>query len=124
MGDGSKVALDTFIYIIFYIIYIASRTIRNRRPLAAGLNIAHIRCSSEKWFAVGRSLCLFTPQLICLTAYNLLRPVEIQGAIQKFQDFIKKTKNWFSYANILLAFEIVRTEYNDLHDQEDYRMTF
>ena len=26
--------------------------------------------------------------------------------IQKFQDFIKKTKNWFSFANILLvAFE-------------------
>ena len=33
---------------------------------------------------------------------------EIQGGIQKFQDFIKKTKNWFSFANILLvAFEIV-----------------
>ena len=32
----------------------------------------------------------------------------IQGAIQKLQDFIKKTKNWCSFANILLvAFEIV-----------------
>ena len=31
----------------------------------------------------------------------------LQGGIQKFQDFIKKTKNWFSFANLLVAFEIV-----------------
>ena len=52
---------------------------------------------------------------------------QLQGVIQKFQDFIKKTKNWFSFAkNIigLLQNSPFRTEYNDLHDQEDYRMTF
>ena len=32
----------------------------------------------------------------------------LQGAIQKFHSFIKKNKNWFSFANILLvAFEII-----------------
>ena len=52
---------------------------------------------------------------------------QLQGVIQKFQDFIKKTKNWFSFANILLVtFKIVPFALNAtiLHDQEDYRMTF
>ena len=39
---------------------------------------------------------------------NFWRFLSIQVGIQKFQDFIKKTKNWFSFANILLvALEIV-----------------
>ena len=47
--------------------------------------------------------------------------------IQKFQDFIKKNiKLVFFCKNFIgrLRNSPLRTEYNDLHDQEDNRMTF
>ena len=49
----------------------------------------------------------------------------IQGGIQKiFRDFIKK-KNWFLLQTCLrLRNSPLRTEFNDLHDPEDYQMTF
>ena len=50
----------------------------------------------------------------------------LQGGIQKFQDFIKKQKLVFFCKYIIgrLGNSPLRTEYNDLHDQADYRMTF
>ena len=43
----------------------------------------------------------------CINEDNITFRV-VQDGIQKLQDFIKKTKNWFSFANILLvALEIV-----------------
>ena len=48
--------------------------------------------------------------------------INIQGAIQKFQE--KKQKLGFLLHIGLLLNSPLRTEYNDLHDQEDYQMTF
>ena len=50
----------------------------------------------------------------------------LQGAIQKFQDFIKNKKLGFFCKHFigLLRNSPLCTEYNDLHDQEDYRITF
>ena len=49
----------------------------------------------------------------------------IQGGIQKFQDFIKNKKLVFFCKHFIgrRRNSPLRTEYNDLHDQEDYRMT-
>ena len=52
---------------------------------------------------------------------------QLQGGIQKFQDFIKKKKTLVFFCKHFigrLRNSPLRTEYNDLHDQEDYRMTF
>ena len=50
----------------------------------------------------------------------------MQDGIQKFQDFIKKQKKVFFCKHFIgrLGNSPLRTEYNDLHDQEDYRITF
>ena len=50
--------------------------------------------------------------------------VHIQGGIQKFQDFMRKNKLVFFCKHFIgrLRNSPLRTEYNDLHDQEDYRM--
>ena len=58
--------------------------------------------------------------LIVITANYL------QGAIQKFQDFIIKKKLVFFCKHFIgrLRNSPLRTEYNDLHDQEDDQMTF
>ena len=51
----------------------------------------------------------------------------IQGGIQKFEDYIKNNKKLVLFCkHIIVRFRNspLRTEYNDLHDQEDYRMTF
>ena len=50
----------------------------------------------------------------------------LQGGIQKFQYFIKNQKLIFICKHFIgrLRNSPLRTEYNDLHDQEDYRITF
>ena len=51
----------------------------------------------------------------------------VQGEIQKFRDFKKKKKKLvFLCKHFIgrLRNSPLRTEYNVLHDQEDYRITF